>query len=61
MDIAIRLNAPNAVRAIAGAFAANALAVLIPCQRVVKSNGEISGCRWGVERKQKLLSMEVTK
>jgi AraC family transcriptional regulator of adaptative response/methylated-DNA-[protein]-cysteine methyltransferase len=57
-EIARRIGAPKAVRAVAQACAANALAVAIPCHRVVKSDGAISGYRWGVERKKKLLERE---
>lgn len=57
-DIARRIGSPNAVRAVAGACAANALAVAIPCHRVVRSDGQLSGYRWGVERKQALLERE---
>jgi len=57
-EIARRIGAPKAVRAVAQACAANALAVAIPCHRVVKSDGAISGYRWGVERKRKLLQRE---
>ncbi len=57
-DIARRIGLPNAVRAVAGACAANALAVAIPCHRVVKSDGALSGYRWGVERKRALLIRE---
>jgi AraC family transcriptional regulator of adaptative response/methylated-DNA-[protein]-cysteine methyltransferase len=57
-DVAQRLEVPHAVRAVAGACAANVLAVVIPCHRVVKKDGSLSGYRWGVERKQKLLEME---
>jgi AraC family transcriptional regulator of adaptative response/methylated-DNA-[protein]-cysteine methyltransferase len=51
-DIARRIGAPTAVRAVAGACAANALAVAIPCHRVVRSDGSLSGYRWGIERKR---------
>ena len=57
-DIAQRIGAPKAVRAVASACAANALAVAIPCHRVVRADGNLSGYRWGVERKVKLLLRE---
>lgn len=57
-EVATRLNTPNAVRAVATACAANPLAVVIPCHRVVRSDGTLSGYRWGVERKRKLLETE---
>lgn len=57
-DIAVRIGAPKAVRAVAQACAANALAVAIPCHRVVRSDGALSGYRWGPERKQALLQRE---
>jgi len=57
-DIARRIGAPAAVRAVAQACGANRLAVAIPCHRVVKSDGALSGYRWGVERKQALLERE---
>lgn len=57
-DLATRIGKPKAVRAVAGACAANKLAVIIPCHRVVRNNGELSGYRWGVERKQQLLEIE---
>jgi AraC family transcriptional regulator of adaptative response/methylated-DNA-[protein]-cysteine methyltransferase len=57
-DIAQRIGAPTAIRAVAGACAANALAVAIPCHRVVHSDGTLSGYRWGVERKRALLERE---
>lgn len=57
-DIARRIGAPNAARAVAGACAANVLAVAIPCHRVVRVDGDLSGYRWGVERKAELLRRE---
>lgn len=57
-EIARRIGSPQAVRAVAGACAANALAVAIPCHRVVRNNGQLSGYRWGVERKRALLERE---
>jgi AraC family transcriptional regulator, regulatory protein of adaptative response / methylated-DNA-[protein]-cysteine methyltransferase len=56
--IARRLGAAKSVRAVAHACAANTLAVAIPCHRVVRSDGSLSGYRWGVERKRKLLERE---
>ena len=58
-DIARKIGAPKSIRAVAGACAANALAVAIPCHRVVKSDGALSGYRWGVERKRALIDREV--
>ena len=57
-EIARRIGAPQAVRAVAGACAANALAVAIPCHRVVRNDGALSGYRWGVSRKRALLKKE---
>jgi AraC family transcriptional regulator of adaptative response/methylated-DNA-[protein]-cysteine methyltransferase len=57
-EIAKRIGAPRSVRAVAGACAANALAVAIPCHRVVRNDGGLSGYRWGVERKRTLLDRE---
>lgn len=57
-DIARRIGVPTAVRAVAQACGANMLAVAIPCHRVVRSDGALSGYRWGVERKRALLARE---
>jgi AraC family transcriptional regulator of adaptative response/methylated-DNA-[protein]-cysteine methyltransferase len=57
-DIARRTGAPRATRAVAGACVANALAVAIPCHRVIRTDGALSGYRWGVERKRDLLARE---
>ncbi|WP_019937638.1 methylated-DNA--[protein]-cysteine S-methyltransferase [Bordetella sp. FB-8] len=57
-EIAQRIGMPRSVRAVAGACAANKLAVAIPCHRVVRSDGNLSGYRWGVARKQVLIDRE---
>lgn len=57
-DIANRIGSPRSVRAVAQACGANALAMTIPCHRVVRSDGALSGYRWGVERKRMLLDRE---
>lgn len=57
-DLAERIGQPAATRAVARACAANALAVAIPCHRVVRSDGALSGYRWGVDRKRALLDRE---
>lgn len=57
-EIAQRIGAPKAFRAVAQACGANSLAVAIPCHRVVRSDGDLSGYRWGVERKRQLLERE---
>ncbi|GAB4564605.1 MAG: bifunctional DNA-binding transcriptional regulator/O6-methylguanine-DNA methyltransferase Ada [Haliangiales bacterium] len=57
-QLAEKIGAPSAARAVAHACAANKLAVAIPCHRVVRRDGSLSGYRWGVERKQALLQRE---
>jgi AraC family transcriptional regulator of adaptative response/methylated-DNA-[protein]-cysteine methyltransferase len=57
-EIAARIGAPKAVRAVAQACGANGLAVAIPCHRVIRSDGGLSGYRWGQQRKQALLQRE---
>ena len=57
-QIAAELGQPTAVRAVARACASNPLALLVPCHRVIGANGDLTGYRWGKERKQKLLALE---
>jgi AraC family transcriptional regulator of adaptative response/methylated-DNA-[protein]-cysteine methyltransferase len=57
-QIAQRIGAPKSMRAVAGACGANPLAVVVPCHRVIRSDGSLSGYRWGVERKRALLKRE---
>lgn len=57
-ELARAMGEPSAARAVAGACAANPLAVAVPCHRVVRGDGGLSGYRWGVERKRRLLDME---
>src|SRR5437868_179118 len=60
-DIAKRIGAPKSVRAVAKACAANNVAVAIPCHRVVRNDGALSGYRWGIVRKRVLLERETSK
>jgi AraC family transcriptional regulator of adaptative response/methylated-DNA-[protein]-cysteine methyltransferase len=57
-DIARRIGSPNSAREVGQACAANTIAVAIPCHRVIKSDGSLSGYRWGVDRKRSLLERE---
>jgi AraC family transcriptional regulator of adaptative response/methylated-DNA-[protein]-cysteine methyltransferase len=57
-DIAGQIGAPKSVRAVAQACGANPIAVAIPCHRVVRTDGGLSGYRWGIERKRALLARE---
>ena len=57
-EIATRIGAPNAARAVAAACAANPIAIAIPCHRVVRNDGSLSGYAWGVERKRRLIEVE---
>jgi AraC family transcriptional regulator of adaptative response/methylated-DNA-[protein]-cysteine methyltransferase len=57
-DIAHRISMPAAVRAVASAIAANPIAVAIPCHRVIRTDGSLSGYRWGIARKRVLIARE---
>jgi AraC family transcriptional regulator of adaptative response/methylated-DNA-[protein]-cysteine methyltransferase len=57
-DIARQIGVPGAMRAVAQACGANALAIAIPCHRVIRTDGSLSGYRWGVDRKRALLERE---
>lgn len=59
-ELAKAIGSPQAVRAVASACGANPLAVLVPCHRVLRSDGRLGGYRWGLERKLKLLELEET-
>ena len=60
-ELARRVGSANGSRAVARACASNALAVVVPCHRVVRANGDLAGYRWGIERKQQLLDRESQK
>jgi AraC family transcriptional regulator, regulatory protein of adaptative response / methylated-DNA-[protein]-cysteine methyltransferase len=57
-EVAKRIGKPKATRAVANACASNPVALVIPCHRVVRENGELGGYRWGVDRKRSLLEKE---
>ena len=57
-ELALRIGAPTSIRAVAQACAANRIAIIIPCHRVIKLDGGLSGYRWGTNRKQRLLDRE---
>jgi AraC family transcriptional regulator of adaptative response/methylated-DNA-[protein]-cysteine methyltransferase len=57
-DLARRIRAPTSTRAVARACASNGIAVLVPCHRVISSSGELTGYKWGIARKRKLLERE---
>lgn len=57
-ELARRIGQPKAARAVARACATNPLAILTPCHRVVRENGDLAGYRWGIERKRRLLEQE---
>ncbi|MEO5715543.1 MAG: MGMT family protein, partial [Luteolibacter sp.] len=57
-EVAAGIGKPTATRAVARACATNTIAVLIPCHRVVGAKGVLTGYRWGIERKRKLLEQE---
>jgi AraC family transcriptional regulator of adaptative response/methylated-DNA-[protein]-cysteine methyltransferase len=57
-EVARRIGSPTAVRAVAGACASNPIAVAIPCHRIIRSDGNFGGYRWGVARKRALVARE---
>lgn len=57
-EVATGIGAPKSVRAAAAACAANRIAILVPCHRVLRSDGGLAGYRWGLERKRVLLDQE---
>lgn len=58
-ELAERIEAPKAVRAVASACAANQIALLVPCHRILRKDGNNSGYRWGLQRKAKILLQEI--
>jgi AraC family transcriptional regulator, regulatory protein of adaptative response / methylated-DNA-[protein]-cysteine methyltransferase len=58
MELARWISPLASPRAVAGACAANSIALAVPCHRVVGSNGDLTGCRWGIERKRQLIKKE---
>jgi AraC family transcriptional regulator of adaptative response/methylated-DNA-[protein]-cysteine methyltransferase len=58
LEVALAVGNPKGARAVARACASNPVALLIPCHRVVRGNGELGGYRWGLERKRTLLERE---
>lgn len=60
-ELACRVGEPKAVRAVASACASNAIALAVPCHRVVRTGGDLAGYRWGIERKRALLELEARK
>jgi AraC family transcriptional regulator, regulatory protein of adaptative response / methylated-DNA-[protein]-cysteine methyltransferase len=59
-ELAQSIGAPNSVRAVASACASNPIALAVPCHRVVGSDGDLTGYRWGIERKRELIKKEAT-
>jgi len=57
-EVAAEVGSPRAVRAVGSACARNPAALVVPCHRVLRTDGEIGGYRWGVERKRKILAAE---
>jgi AraC family transcriptional regulator of adaptative response/methylated-DNA-[protein]-cysteine methyltransferase len=59
-EVAKAIRRPSAVRAVARACASNPVAIAIPCHRIVRSDGQLGGYRWGLQRKQALLQIEAS-